>query len=102
MQKNPQKALQLLELAAKSGLKQVHIIQRTICSDITASLNCIRILLFNFLQQAQTELGVLYTEDERKDLERAAGLFKLAADQKVWSQILCKFTCMYALGLKYG
>ena len=43
--------------------------------------------MFNFLLQAQTELGVLYTEDERKDLERAAGLFKLAADQKVLSQI---------------
>ena len=26
LQKNPQKALQLLELAAKNGLKQVHVI----------------------------------------------------------------------------
>ncbi len=38
--------------------------------------------------QAQTELGVLYTEDEQKDLKKAASLFKMAADQKVWELLM--------------
>ncbi len=39
--------------------------------------------------QAQTELGVLYTEDEQKDLKKAASLFKMAAEQKVWGLYVC-------------
>lgn len=47
---DPQKALTLLEAAAEQGLPK-----------------------------AQTELGVLYTEDDRKDMQKAASLFQLAA-----------------------
>lgn len=37
----------------------------------------------NVFIQAQTYLGVYYTEEETQDLEKAVSLFKAAADQNV-------------------
>ncbi|XP_013390958.1 death ligand signal enhancer isoform X2 [Lingula anatina] len=64
VEQNTNKALSLLEKAAEHGISQ-----------------------------AQTELGAFYTEEENKDLKRAASLFELAAKQKDPDGQFCLGVC---------
>ena len=45
--------------------------------------------------QAQTFLGVYYTEEEKEDMEKAVRFFHMAAEKDVSEQIsYCFFNCM--------